>query len=171
MGIARLISSLSSPRLAMQDHGEHWYGYCRSDRRRTGSRLQRRGSQVGGLENKMHFSNNCMLNCSSHLLCCSSRFSSREVNLAVHRKQLYVCRLRPLSPKLAQRTPAPSSWSLFRFFRSSSFGGKTSGPKLNGNNSPIVLTINLPSLLNMKMGVSRDKNSRRNWRHMPQGEQ
>ena len=35
-------------------------------------------------------------------------------------------------------------------FLISSLGGSTSGPKLSGNNSPMVLTIHAPSLLNMK---------------------
>ena len=52
-----------------------------------------------------------------------------------------------------------------------SLGGNTSGPKLNGNNSPIVRTIYPPSRLNMKIGVSSSRNSRRNCRHMPHGEQ
>ena len=60
-----------------------------------------------------------------------------------------------------------SSW----FFLNSSRGGSTSGPKLSGSSSPMVLTIHLPSLLNMKMGVSSFKNSRRNCLHIPHGEQ
>ena len=56
-------------------------------------------------------------------------------------------------------------------FFNCSLGGSTSGPKLRGNSSPIVLTINLPSLLNMKIGVSKFKNSLKNCLHIPHGEQ
>ena len=56
-------------------------------------------------------------------------------------------------------------------FFSCSLGGSTSGPKLNGSNSPMVRTMYLPSLLNMKMGVSKFKNSLKNCLHIPQGEQ
>jgi len=56
-------------------------------------------------------------------------------------------------------------------FFSCSLGGSTSGPKLNGNNSPMVLTMYLPSLLNIKIGVSKLRNSLKNCLHIPHGEQ
>lgn len=80
-------------------------------------------------------------------LCCSSRVVSHKQAHAAF----------ALSPSLS--------------FFSCSLGGSTSGPKLKGNSSPIVRTMYLPSLLNMKMGVSRLKNSLKNCLHMPQGEQ
>lgn len=61
------------------------------------------------------------------------------------------------SATLAQAVVAASC-----VFLISSRGGRTSGPKLNGSSSPMVRTMYLPSLLNMKMGVSRPRNSRRN---------
>jgi hypothetical protein len=71
----------------------------------------------------------------------------------------------------AYQAPCVSSPRCCSPVLSVSRGGSLSGPKLRGNSSPMVLTMNLPSFVNMNIGVSSSRNSRRNWRHMPQGEQ
>lgn len=46
---------------------------------------------------------------------------------------------------------------------------KSSGPKLIGSNCPSVFTTYLPSLSNMKTGISSPQNSLRNCLHIPHG--
>jgi len=105
------------------------------------------------------------------LTTCHNHTCSPPTNALQDAQTPGICLTTPSIPASHDTTYAVFALSSSWFFLSCSLGGSTSGPKLSGSSSPIVLTIHFPSLLNMKMGVSSARNSRKNCLHIPHGEQ